>query len=128
MRRPIAWPQVVSPVAQTYDPSRSSTTARGRLDEILGPDVVRGDSRDPDVDRLDPGVRGDDRVGRPEHRLAEELGDLRLADPGQPVGPRRDLGPEPERIEAGHDLVGPHRAHLARRAGQRDDDPAVRTA
>ena len=58
----------------------TSASADGRLAR---------DRRDPDVDRLDPGVGRDHRVRRPEHRLAEQLGDLRLADPGQPVGPAR---------------------------------------
>ena len=103
----------------------SSTTAGRRFDERLGRHRLDRDGRDPDVDRLDPGVRGDDRIGRPEHRLAEQLGDLRLADPGQPVRPGRDRRSQAERLEAGHGLVGPHRAHLARRTGQRDDDAPV---
>ena len=103
-----------------------STTAAAGFDQRRRPTSPSADGRDPDVDRLGPGVGRDDRVGRPQHRLAEQLGDLRLADPGQPVGPRGDRrarGRAP--ASRGHDLVGPHRAHLARRTGQGDDHPAV---
>ena len=99
---------------------------RRRLDELVGAPAAFGDGRDPDIDGLDARVGRDDRVGRPQERVAEQIGDLRLADPRQPVGPRGDLGTETVVLESWHDVVGPHRAHLARRTRQRDDDATVR--
>ena len=109
----------------------------------LGPDVVReqraGRARswspparrlprrrtggDPDVDRLGTGVGRDDRVRRPQQRLAEQIRDGRLADPGQAQRAARDVRARAAVAEPRQDLRLPDRAHLARRAGQRDDDP-----
>ena len=95
------------------------------LDQVLGRAGVVGPRGDADVDRLRPGVRRDDRVRGPQHGVPEQVGDLRFADPCQPVGPGRDRPAEPEFPQPRQRLVRPHRAHLARRPGQRDDDPAV---
>ena len=86
---------------------------RRRLDQVRRRSPAIADGRDADVDRLDPGVGRDDRVRRAQERFAEQFGDLRFADPGEPVGPRRDLRPEAAFAQAGHHLVGPHRPHLA---------------
>ncbi len=69
---------------------------RGRrlVHELLGRTWRSGDGRDPQVDGFGPGIGGDDRVGRTEQPLAEQVGHLGLADPGQPVGSRGDLGPD----------------------------------
>ncbi len=81
---------------------------------------------DPDVDRLLPGVRRDHGVDGPKQGLTQQLRDHRFADAGEPQRPDLGLEPDPSAGEPRHDLVRPHRAHLARRSGQRDDHPAVR--
>ena len=74
-------PDVVAEACQD-DASASSSS----LDERPRPTVAgRPRAEMPDVDRLDPGVRRDDRVGRAEERLAEQLGHLRFAD-ARPAG------------------------------------------
>ena len=67
-------------------------------------------------------------IGPTQQLLAEDLGDLRLADAGQPERPAGDVRAEaPSPGARGSDVVRPHRPHLARRAGQRDDDPCRRS-
>ena len=85
--------------------------------------VVAG--ADPDVDGLGPRVGRDHRVGRAQERLAQQLRDLRLADAVEPQRPDLEVRADAARREPRQHVVGPHRPHLARRAGKRDDDPAV---
>ena len=117
--------QVVDPSAQMWSPSRSSTIAATSATRVAAVGRVVADRGHPDVDRLDPGVGRDLRVPAAEQRLAEDLRDLRFPDAGQPERPARDVGPEAELAQGGHGVVVPHRSHLARRAGQGHDDPAV---
>ena len=114
----------------------------GRPDELVQRDRARrprprrrarrpsrravGVGGDPDVDRLLARVGRDDRVGGPEQRLAQPLRDLRLADAGEAQRPDHALDAHAPRGEPRLDLVRPHRPHLARRPGQRDDRPGRR--
>ena len=103
-------------------PVAASTSAAGRAHR---PSARLVDGRDPDVEPVGPGVGRDDRVRGAEHRLAQALGDVRLADA---VGPQRpDDAPVAEAPleESRQDPVAPHRAQLARRAREEDDDPPV---
>ena len=90
---PIASAQVVSPSAQTWSPSdapardpSSPRRAPRRVGRLPRSRVAR---RDPDVDGIRPGVGRDDRVRARRSVLAEEVRDLRFADPGQPQRPAR---------------------------------------
>ena len=74
---------------------------RRLVHQVVGRAGRRGNGRDPDVHGLRAGIRRDDRVGGAQERLAEQVGHLRLADPGQPVRPRRHLGAEPDAHGAG---------------------------
>ena len=94
------------------------------------------DRRDPDVDRLDAGVGRDDRVGRPQELLAEQLGDLRFADPCQAVrARRRPSAPSAARLRAGAatwsahigriSRGGPGRATTTRPSGRSTNQPGA---
>ena len=84
-----------------------------------------GPRGDPDVDRLLPRVGRHDRVGGAQQRLAQALGDLRLADPRQPERAHLGLDADPARGQPRQHLVGPHRPHLARRPREGDDHAPV---
>ena len=104
-------------------PSVAASTATSRRPRSPSP----ARRRDPDVDGVGPGVRRDDRVRspgaaprragpRPATRRSPPAGSVRLA-VVRAGAARRGAAAGPTRL--------PHRAHLARRPGQRDDDPAV---
>ena len=128
-RAPIASDQVVSPVAQMWSPSRSRTIGRGGLDERprRSRPVRRPDAPNPHVDGLDPGVGRDlgvrPRAGAP--RRGSRPPATRRCPSAGTSAPRRRSRARGRVPEAGQRLVVPHRAHLARRTGQGDDDPAV---
>ncbi len=132
-RAPMASAQVASPSAQMCRPTRASTRAAmvatcssAAARRAVGARAVEG--RHPDVDRVGPGVGRDLGVRGAQDGLAQDLGQLRLADPGRPEGARGERRAEPLLAQAGERLVGPHRAHLAGRAGHGHDDPAIRAA
>ena len=89
--------------------------------------AVVADGRDPDVDGLDPGIGRDHRVRRraAAPRRASRRPAIRRSRSAGRSAPRRRR-PSPGAWRRGQRLVVPHRPHLARRAGQRDDDPPVR--
>ena len=123
---PIASLQVISSSAQTWSREKVSDAVQRRRDELAPAPSPR--ARDPDVDGLGPGVRRDDRVRRPEQRFARA--GRRPAD--SPIPASRSVRLAIVRAgaavaESRQHLRLPDRAHLARRAGQGDDDPAVRS-
>ena len=124
----VVWPraQTCSPTAAMTMPSASSSSSST---DRPGRPAGRRDRgrRQPHVDRVRPGVRRHFRVDLAEERLAEPIGQQRFADPGQPERPDAPILAQAARPEPGQRLVAPHRPHLARRAGQRDDHAAVRS-
>ena len=125
--------------------ARPDELAERRLDGCLGlvgerrvADARRlGARRDPDVDRLLPRVGRHDRVGGAQQRLAQALGDLRLADPGQPQRAHLGLDADPARrpasaaprrpTSAASRAAVPGRVTITRPSG-RLDQPARRRA
>ena len=93
-------------------------------DPSLGVGLV--DRRDAHVEPVGARVRRDDRVRGPQHRLAQELRDVRFADPVGPQRPDHAAVAQAALVEARHDPVAPHRAQLARRAWQQDGHAPVR--
>jgi len=97
----------------------------GLRDELGRPATVAGDGRDPDIDRIGPGVRRDRRVRVAIEQGAEAIGEQGLADARRPKGRHGVRLAKPALDEPRDDPARPHRAHLARRTGQRHDDPAI---
>ena len=125
-RAPIAWLQVVSPVAQTYRPSRSRTLAaaastRSSAEARSSATAeIRTSTASTRAYVATIGLVGPQQVARRGARRPAIRRSRPAGTSGWPTG-----APRPSACRRGTRLVGPHRAHLARRTGQRHDDPAV---
>ena len=125
--RPARPPRSCRRVAQTNSSERGAHGRLGRVGERRRPSRrPSACGGDPDVDRLLARVGRDDRVGRPQQRLAQPLRDQRLADAGQAQRP--DLAsrrPTPRAASRGS-TSSAHIGRISRGGpGQRDDHAAV---